>query len=132
MDKAGKDPSLMSLDDLIELLEGIPGERWGETDISGPSQPCLVGLLDVSSNSSHDESPLVARLLEVSGDIDFLDYWQLLNKTKPVSGLQAYRSTPRVVRVNRGEDVGYRQEHPKDRVLSYLNDVRQAIQQKCI
>ncbi|MBY3425466.1 hypothetical protein HFN86_35740 [Rhizobium laguerreae] len=112
----------MTVDDFLDRLEAVPEEHWGPDTLSGPRQ-CVMAILGVSPGVNADASPLAKQLLDVTGDIEFVRYWKLVNKKGLISGLEAFRSIPRVVRVNRGEDPGYRQPTSKQRVLAYLRDV---------
>lgn len=112
----------MTLNDFLDRLGVVPEENWGQDCLSG-SRPCVMAILGVSPGASADACPLAKKLLDVTGDIEFIRYWKLINKKDTISGLEAFRSIPRVVRVNRGEDNGYRQPTPKQRVLAYLRDV---------
>ena len=121
------DIQAITLRGFLDHLDAIPEEKWGSDSLS-PDQACVMAILGVSIGSPPDAGLLAKRLLEVTGDIEFVRYWELINKKYPMSGLEMYRSIPRVVRVNRGEDKGYQQPTPKQRVLSYLRSVEAEIE----
>jgi len=116
----------MSLADFRQFLLDIPDEEWSVTKMTGPTR-CVMSLLGVSPGIPLDGSPLAERFLFVSGDVAFSPYWSLINKTTTFNTIEAYRSIPRIVRVNRGEDPGYKQDTPKGRVLAYIDDLAIAL-----
>jgi hypothetical protein len=116
----------MSLRDFIEFLDRIPADKWGTNHLSASTR-CVMGLLGVAPGRGFDASPMAERLLEITGDVDFFKYWQLVNKSSPIDALRTYASTPRIVRINRGDEIGCNGDTPKERVLNYLRNVENAI-----